>query len=244
MKKFAFLFVFIAFFVAACGGSDGDSDFDKLEKAAEDENGSDKKDDQKQETVVDDEGKELLYPEVTPTANKAGDIVPNIIMYDDLDEKHQLAEWYQANNPSSKVIWLIFTTYDCPPCKVLKKNLSEVNKKEFRDKGLNIVLIFNGLLDPGPIPEQEPARLAAYKDDYLYVYPDTGQFAIYAYLKEETDQNLFYNKFASDDNGVAYPTYVLVDAETMEILIYGQGWTEEMTSSMISNIELVLDDYI
>lgn len=235
MKKFAFLFVFIAFFVVSCGGEDTKDDNKKGDGTEEQgENGEEGE----QNDADTDEVKELLYPEVTPTSNKEGDIAQNIVMYDDLDVEHQLAEWYQANNPSSKLIWLIFTTYDCGPCQALKRSLAEINKKEYRDKGFNVVLIFNGLLS-GPIIREEPAKLAEYKDLYLWEYPDTGQFAVYAYLKKQA----LFNKFASEDYGKAYPTYVFIDAETMEILIYGQGWEESMTPGIIDDIELILDGF-
>jgi len=252
MKKIAVLFIFIAFFIAGCG-SDSDSDFfntghhneedEKMNGEQEKENGEQEEQNGEQEDEngeTADEEKELLYPEVTPTSNKAGDIAQNVIMYDELDNRHQLAEWYSKNNKSSKLIWLIFTTYDCGPCKVLKASLAEINKKEYRDKGFNIVLIFNGYL-AGPKTDEEPATIAAYKDNYLYAYPDTGQFALYAYLQDTPeDQNFFY-QFSPGANNAAYPTWALIDAETMEILIYDQGWDKSLTERVINNIEMILD---
>ena len=89
MKKFAVLFIFIAFFIAACGGDDGGP---KKENQNENE-------EEETEQSDADEVKELLYPEeVTPTSNKNGDIAQNITIYDDLDNERHLAEWYKPNN--------------------------------------------------------------------------------------------------------------------------------------------------
>ena len=105
---------------------------------------------------------ELVYPEVTSKSNEIGDVAQNVTIYDDLDVEHKLAEWYKENNPSSKLIWLIFTTYDCTPCHLLREDLLEINKPEYRKDGLKILLVFNGLLD-GPQPDLEPERLSNYK---------------------------------------------------------------------------------
>lgn len=221
------------FFFVSCGGS-------SEERADDGVDGSEMNDSNEISDADpgDDEPKELLYPEVTATSNKNGDIAQNVVLYDDLDVEHQLAEWYKANNPSSKLVWLIFTTYDCSPCQVLKLSLSNINKKEYRDKGFNVILVFNGLLS-GPQTELEPKKIADYKEVYLWEYPDTGQFALYSYLKK---QNIF-QKFASTDYGIAYPTWAFIDASTMEILIYGQGWDEEMETTIMNDIELILDEF-
>lgn len=239
MKKFMILVAAICamFFFVSCGGSSEEKpgeNTDSDEVSDSEENDSEVEDSEVQDA---DETKELVYPEVTPTSNKEGDIAQNVIMYDDLDVEHSLAEWYNKNNPSSKLIWLVFTTYDCPPCQILKGSLLKINKKEYRDKGFNIVLIFNGLLS-GPQPSLEPAKLAETKDLYLWGDPDTAEFAVYAYLKK---QGLF-KKFASDDYGIAYPTWAFIDANTMEILIYGQGWDEEMETGIMNDIEFILDE--
>ena len=242
MKKFMIsLAVFCAmFFFVSCGGSEDKNgentgvDTDSGEVSDAEGNDSDVADSEAQNT---DEPKELDYPEVTPTSNKEGDIAQNVIMYDDLDMEHSLAEWYNKNNPSSKLIWLVFTTYDCPPCHVLKGSLLKINKKEYRDKGLNIVLIFNGLLT-GPQPELEPAKLSETKELYLWGDPDTAEFAVYAYLKKQA----LFKKFADSENGIAYPTWAFIDANTMEILIYGQGWDESMETGIMNDIEFILDE--
>ena len=187
------------------------------------------------------EPEELAYPEVTPKSNKEGDIAQNITIYDDVDVKHTLAEWYKPNNPSSKLIWLIFTTYDCPPCHILKEDLLEINLREYRDQGLKILVVFNGLLS-GPQPELEPEKLAEYKEIYLSEYPDTGRFELYGYLRKE-EQKVF-KKFTSGSaiSGGAYPTYAFIDASTMEIVEWGEGWGEDMVDSTKSKIEILLEE--
>ena len=186
------------------------------------------------------EPEELAYPEVTPKSNKEGDIAQNIVFYDDLDERHELAEWYKPNNPSSKLIWLIFTTYDCPPCKILKEDLLEINLREYREHGLKILLVFNGSYQTGPHPEEEPAKLAEYKEIYLSEYPDTAQFEVYAYLRDEEQKVL--KKFFSSPLGGAYPTWAFIDASTMEIVEWGEGWGDDMVNSTKSKIEIMLEE--
>ena len=235
MKKFAVLFIFIAFFVAACGGDDGGP------KKAEKPN--DNGEEAEQNDADADEVNELLYPEVTKTSNKAGDIAQNITIYDDLDVEHHLAEWYKPNNPESKLLWLIFTTYDCAPCRILKEDLLVINKPEYKKQGFKILLVFNGLLD-GPQPELEPDKLADYKEIFLSEYPDTGDFEIYGYLKNE-EQKVF-KKFTSAAGSVmgggAYPTWAFIDASTMEILDWGEGWGADMVEPINTEIELLLEE--
>ena len=247
MKKFAVLFVFIAFFVISCGGGESnnsennnDQQGDETRTENEEENGEDAE----QNDSDADEVKELLYPEVTATSNKNGDIAQNITIYDDLDVEHHLAEWYKPNNPESKLIWLIFTTYDCPPCKILKEDLLEVNLREYREQGFKIILIFNGSYIDGPQVDEEPERLAGIKELYLSEYPDTGRFEIYGYLKEE-EQKVF-KKFTSAAGSImgggAYPTWAFIDASTMEIVEWGEGWGDDMVNSTKSKIEILLEE--
>ena len=185
------------------------------------------------------EPEELAYPEVTPKSNKEGDIAQNITIYDDVDVKHTLAEWYKPNNPSSKLVWLIFTTYDCPPCKILKEDLLEINLREYREKGLKILVVFNGLLS-GPQPELEPEKVAEYKEMYLSEYPDTGRFELYGYLRKE-EQSVMKKFFSSPLQG-SYPTWAFIDASTMEIVEWGEGWGEDMVDSTKSKIEIMLEE--
>ncbi|MBP5405789.1 hypothetical protein J6Z19_01395 [bacterium] len=247
MKKFAVLFVFIAFFVVSCGGGESGSN-DQQGDEAETENETEKGEEESAEDAEQndsdaDEVKELLYPEVTATSNKNGDIAQNITIYDDLDVEHHLAEWYKPNNPESRLIWLIFTTYDCAPCHILKDDLLEINKAEYRERGFKIILVFNGMLD-GPQPELEPDKLANYKDMFLSEYPDTGRFEVYGYLKKE-EQRVF-KKFTSAAGSImgggAYPTWAFIDASTMEIVEWGEGWGTDMVKGTCDNIEMLLDE--
>ena len=245
MKKFMISIAVVCamFFFVSCGGSSeskGDEKNDTDEVSDSEENDAEVVDSE----VTDDEAEnpddpeELASPEVTSTSNKNGDIAQNITIYDDLDVKHKLAEWYKPNNPSSKLIWLIFTTYDCPPCQILKEDLLVINKAEYREEGLKILVVFNGLLS-GPQPELEPEKLSQIKDIYLSEYPDTGRFEIYGYLKQEEQKVL--RKFFSSIMGGAYPTWMFINADNMEILEYGEGWGEDMVEPTCKEIEMLLE---
>jgi len=234
------IFVF-ACFMAACGGSEGN----KEDEQKNDENNILNDDDAAGEEGETDEepspdeepAAELKYPEVGPSCNKNGTIAHNVIMYDDLDNERQLAEWYKENNPKSKLIWLIFSTYDCPPCRVLKEDLLVINKKEYQDAGFSVILVMNGLLD-GPEPEKEPAKIANLKEMYTDEYPETGQFALYSYLREQK----VFRKYLSSMMGGSYPTSVFIDASTMEILEYMEGWGEGLQSQTENMIEMLLEE--
>lgn len=235
MKKFMISIAALCamFFFVSCGGSE--------EKAEEKTDADDVSDSEVEDSEVQDsdEPEELAYPEVTPTSNEIGKIAQNITIYDDIDVKHQLAEWYKPNNPSSKLIWLIFTTYDCPPCRQLKEDLLEINHPEYREQGLRILLVFNGLLD-GPQPDLEPEKLSNYKYLFLSEYPDTADFELYGYLKMEEQKVL--HKFFSSPLGGAYPTWMFIDASTMELVEYGEGWGDDMVKGTCKEIEMLLED--
>lgn len=232
------------FFFVSCGGS---SEEKSGENSDSDEvNDSEETDAEVEDSEVQDadENQEPAYPEVTAKSNEVGDIAQNLTMFDDLDEEHHLSEWYQPNDPSSKLIWLIFTTYDCSPCHVLKEDLLEINLPEYRKQGLKILLIFNGSYQTGPHPEDEPAKLANYKDLYISENPDTANFDLYAYLKKE-EQKVF-KKFTSGAGsmmgGASYPTWMFIDASTMEIVDWGEGWGDGMVNSTKTKIEILFED--
>ena len=254
MKKFMISVAAICamFFFVSCGGSSeektgdntgtdepSDSEENDAEVADEEVSDSEVSDEEEADTEPDEpeEPAELPYPEVTSTSTKDGDIAQNITMFDDLDVEHKLAEWYTPNNPSSKLIWLIFTTYDCAPCHILKDDLPEINSVEFEEQGLRILLVFNGLLS-GPQPDLEPAKLAEYKDLFVSEYPETADFALYGYLKKEEQKVL--RKFIALNGG--YPTHMFIDASTMEILDYMSGWGEGMIDTIRTEIEVLLDE--
>lgn len=252
MKKFLISVAVVCamFFFVSCGGS-------SEEKGGESNEPSEKSDSETADNEISDsevadsevtdgevedpeeqEGpKELVYPEVTPSSHEEGDIAQNITIYDDLDVEHKLAEWYKPNNPSSKLIWLIFTTYDCAPCQILKEDLLEINKPEYKEQGLKILLVFNGLLE-GPQPELEPEKLSNYKYIFLSEYPETADFELYGYLRKEEQKVL--HKFIPLDGG--YPTWMFIDASTMEIVEYGAGWGYDMVDSACDEIEILLEE--
>ena len=244
MKKFLISLAVVCamFFFVSCGGSSNDSGENNADGETEEDSDSEAEDSEvtDEDTETSEEPKELAYPEVTNTSNKNGDIAQNITIYDDLDVEHHLAEWYKPNNPSSELIWLIFTTYDCGPCRILKEDLLEINQPEYRERGFKIILVFNGLLE-GPQPELEPEKLANYKDMFLSEYPDTGRFELYGYLRDEEQKVL--RKFFSSPLGGAYPTWAFINADDMEILEYGEGWGEGNVEAVKNEIEMLLDEF-
>lgn len=241
MKKFMISVAVVCamFFFVSCGGSSETGESSSGEGTGDSEENDSETADAEVNDENPDEPKELSYPEVTTSSNEVGDIAQNITIYDDLDVEHKLAEWYKPNNPSSKLVWLIFTTYDCAPCRQLKQDLLEINLPEFKEKGLKILLVFNGLLS-GPQPELEPEKLANYKDLYISEYPETAKFELYGYLKKEEQKVL--SKFFSSPLGGAYPTWMFIDASTMELVEYGEGWGEDMVGSIQNAIGILLDE--
>lgn len=249
MKNFMISVALICamFFFVSCGGSSSESDKGSGDDANLGETSDSETSDEEitdsevtdEEVENPDEPAELAYPEVTTSSNKNGDIAQNITIFDDVDNEHHLAEWYKPNDPSSKLIWLIFTTYDCAPCKLLKQDLLEINSPDFSKRGLKIILVFNGLLS-GPRPDLEPDKLAATKELYISEYPETGRFELYGYLKKEEQKVLA--KFFSSPLGGAYPTWLFIDASSMEIVEYGEGWAEDMTNSISTAIDILLDE--
>lgn len=241
MKKLLITLAVLAFscFMMACGGSDGNKDKEPQNDENSDVAGDADAADESDEEPAPDEDvtAELKYPEVGPSCNKNGTIAHNVIMYDELDNERQLAEWYKENNPKSKLIWLIFSAYDCPPCRIMKEDLLEINKKEYQDAGFSVILVMNGLLE-GPEPEKEPAKIANLKEMYTDEYPETGQFALYSYLREQK----VFKKYWSSMMGVSYPTSAFIDASTMEILDYMEGWGEDLQDQTEKMIQMLLEE--
>lgn len=236
--KLSVIFAVLMFFAVGCGGSSSNSDNSDSGDTADTGDTAETAD--TGDTADTEAEAELAYPEVDPMAkcNKEGAIAQNVIINDDQDVEHQLAEWYQKNDPSSKLIWLIFTTYDCAPCHLLKQDLLEINQPELRDQGLKILLVLNGSYTDGPQIDREPERVAQEKDMFLTEYPETGLFEIYGYLKEQK----IFRKYTEGLIGASYPTYVFIDASTMEILEYGQGWGDGLVESTESKIKILLEE--
>lgn len=240
MKKFMFSVAVICamFFFVSCGGSDNsdNSDNKENEKTDTEETVNPDEDAAEEEEDDSDEPATLPYPEAEGMCNENGKIAANITIFDDKDVEHHLAEWYKKNNPESKLIWLIFTTYDCPYCQILEEKLLEINLPEYREQGFKILLVLNGLL-AGEQPELEPAKISDYKETLISLYPKTAKFELYGYLKNEEDQKTLM-RFMGLKGG--YPTHMFIDAKTMEILDWMAGFDESLTLSIQDEIEYYL----
>jgi len=229
--------VLFASFIMSCGGSDTNetendetnSDADMAETGdediqIEDENVSDT------DTIVDITT--LDYPEVGSSAGALGDIVSNLVFFDELDRERALAEWYQGNNPDSKLIWLVVSTYDCPYCVVEKRDLPKMNKQEYSDRGFSLVVIMNGLLS-GPQVDKEPAKLANLKSSNIEVYGDGANYA-YGFLKSQA----LLGKLGLQ----GYPHNILIDAKKMEVLDVFGGWDTSLVEHYDTFIDFMLDE--
>lgn len=231
MKNFNYvpivlLTALFAFFIVSCGESDTDETENNDDIAADVENTDEAPDEDVDESVV-------PYPEASEICNSVGAIAQNLIFFDTDDKERQLAEWHQANNPDSKLIWLVFSTYDCPPCLVEKSDLPELNKTEYKDRGFTLIVIMNGLYLSGPEPDLEPEKVSKMEDDIIEVFGENGVHP-YGYLKDQA----VFRKFSKS----GYPTNVLIDARTMEILDHFEGWDSSLTSQYNSFIDFVLDE--
>lgn len=227
--------VLFALFMISCGGESSDTDDEqKNDGTVTDEETTDETID---ETPDEDIVVVLEYPEVTATSNKRGDIAQNLEFYDENDKKHQLAEWYRKNDKNTKLIWLVFSTYDCRYCNIEKKDLPKIYKQEYIDRGLRIILIMNGLLS-GPQANLEPGKITTLKNYNISTYGESADYDAYGYLKSQTQLNKFIN--------MGYPVNVLIDANTMEILDHFEGWSEAGDDSTRSKydkfINLLLDE--
>jgi thioredoxin-related protein len=172
-----------------------------------------------EEETVDEAPAELLYPEeVSATCKKEGDVARNLIFLDDTNEERTLAEWYKPNNESSKLIWIIISTYDCPYCNVEKKDIPKLNGK-YEKEGMKTILIMNGLL-AGPQPTLEPDKIAKLKDTMMLM---EGSAADHTYGYFSTSQQAEFRKFINQ----GYPVNIFIDANTMKILKHFEGWAEE-----------------
>ncbi len=169
------------------------------------------------------------YPTETPTSNKAGDIAANMTFYDHLGNMRTMEEFYQKK----KVLWLAFLAYDCPYSNQLKGDITAVYKSEYVEKGFEIILIENGLLS-GPQTSKEPSKLSAFRDTMLSTYSANADF-VYGYLTDAGQ--IYFYKYIT--NG--YPTNVIIDADTMKIIQYVEGWDSSLLASMeqtvVANLE-------
>jgi thioredoxin-related protein len=241
MKKFnnvaTILFtVLFASFIMNCGGADTNetdnedtSDADMTETMdedilAEDENVSD--------TDIITDIATLEYPEIGETNGASGDIISNLIFFDELDRERALAEWFKSNNPDSKLIWLVVSTYDCPYCVVEKRDLPKMNKQEYKDRGFSLVVVMNGLLS-GPQVSLEPEKIAKLKSSNLEAYGEGADY-VYGYLKSQA--------LLTSLGLEGYPHNVLIDAEKMEILDVFGGWDTSLVDHYDGFIDFMLDE--
>jgi hypothetical protein len=229
MKKLSFyavvtVFIFSTFLLISCGeleknetDDEQKTDVEQNDEAATDEEIVD-------ETVVDEEEVddapvELAYPEeVSATCKKAGDVARNLAFLDSNNEARTLAEWYKANDDSSKLIWIIISTYDCPYCNVEKKDIPKLNGKYAKD-GMKTILIMNGLL-AGPQPTLEPGKIATLKDTMMLMEGDAADHT-YGYFA--SSHQVEFRKFINE----GYPVNIFIDASTMKIVKHFEGWSEE-----------------
>lgn len=230
--------VFFALFMISCGGESSDTDDEqKNDDTVTDEETTDETADEAADEAVDETPDEdivviLEYPEVTATSNKRGDIAQNLEFYDEADKKRQLAEWYRTNDKSTRLIWLIFSTYDCKYCNIEKKEVPKIYKQDYIDRGLRVVLIMNGLL-AGPQVSLEPAKIANLKDYNLTAYGEAADYTAYGYLKSQTQ----FNKFIT----AGYPVNVFINTKTMEILDYFEGWAEAGDTTITEKYDKFID---
>ncbi|HQO91149.1 MAG TPA: hypothetical protein PLX56_02375 [bacterium] len=225
MKKFCVLTAFAAvvsmlFMFVSCGELEkNENDGEQNDEAATDKSEVPDETVVDEEEIVDDAPAELLYPEeVSVTCKKAGDTARNLKFIDDKNEERSLAEWYKPNNESSKLIWLIISTYDCPYCNVEKKDIPKLNGKYEKD-GMRTILIMNGLLS-APQPTLEPDKIAKLKDTMILM---EGSAADHTYGYFSSSQQTEFRKFINE----GYPVNIFIDANTMKIVKHFEGWAEE-----------------
>lgn len=244
MKKFnqvatIFFTAIFALLVVSCGGSDTNSegndetasDADTVEAMDEDVQTTEDEDavtDDNDETV---DISTLEYPENVGSGGR-GDVIQNLVFFDDLDRERALAEWYKTNNPDSKLIWLVVSTYDCPYCIVEKRDLPKINKQEFKDRGFSLIVVMNGLLS-GPQVNLEPEKIANLKESNIEIYGDGGDYT-YGYLQSQSTLMQMGLE--------GYPHNILIDANNMEVLDVFGGWDTSLVDKYDKFIDFMLDE--
>ena len=88
-----------------------------------------------------------------------------------------------------------------------------------------------GILENGLTAGETAALVGA--DDQI----NFQDFELYGYLKNEEQKVL--KRFMGLRGG--YPTHLLLDASTMEILDYAAGWSDDMVTSTCDEIEMLLE---
>ncbi len=170
------------------------------------------------------------YPKETPTSNQVDDIAANFTFFDHEDKEWTLGHFYEKK----KLIWLIFSAYDCPYCNVEKNDLPALYKADYVSRGLEIIFIENGLLS-GPQPSKEPAKIAKLREIMIDEYGDNAKF-VYGYLKMDMQSKLA--KYIQQ----GYPVNALIDGTSMKILNYFEGWDSSLSHSQEMAIQFWLDE--
>lgn len=229
------LTILFALFIVSCGGTDT-NDEKNDDETTNDADTEEVMDEEAQDTETSDNDTivditTLDYP--TPSGKGAvGDIIQNIVFFDELDRERAIAEWYKGNNSGSKLLWLVISTYDCPYCIVEKKDLPKINKQDYQDRGFSLVLIMNGKLS-GPQVDLEPEKLASLKENNIEAYGEGANYA-YGFLKEQT--------LLSKIGLAGYPHNVLIDTEKMEVLDVFGGWDSSLIDHYDTFIDFMLEE--
>lgn len=239
MKRNINLLIFISIltlFFVACGGEEEEDTGNNHNDGTTDQEVTDEVTDNLSddtEEIVDDETPDQPviydYPQETPTSNKTGDIAHNLEFMDAEGNVRKLGEFYKHK----KLIWLVFSAYDCPPCNIEKQSLPKLYKEEYKEAGLEVVMIMNGLLS-GPQPNREPEKVSTLKEDMISSYGDNASW-VWGYLTSPQQQGFY--KFVQQ----GYPINLFIDGENMEVLQHFEGWDYSMESSKENAIKYFLD---
>jgi len=240
LKKLTFFLVILSlFFMVSCGSSSNDAKTDK-DSVIQDKDTTEAI--VEQDTVVQDKEtqdedvvKKPEYPKTGTDSKKIGDIACNFkfMAVNDKGEKEmELGDFYK----SKKVIWLIFSTYDCPPCIQEGKDIPNINLPKYVKDGLQVIHIENGLLS-GPQVNLEPTKLKEERAKEIE-YFDNGEnlkTVVYGYLKSQAGLYKYINK--------GYPVNVLIDASDMSIQKIWEGWDPNGIDDQKQLIEYLLGYY-
>ena len=226
-RKFICIFIVLSvgFFMFSCG-DDGSENVD--------ESGTPDQEEFPDEDIDIDEipDEEILpeYPKVGVTSNNPGDTAHNLYFMDREDKELTLGHFYKKK----KLIWLIFSTYDCPACNLEKKDIPLLNKADYKDRGLQIILIMNGLLS-GPQPDKEPGKVANMRDIMISSFGDDAEH-VYGYLT--TAQQTTFRRFIKQ----GYPVNIFIDGNTMEIMDHWEGWDPNGVTGLDNFINFILEE--